>query len=236
LAIKSSWEGSRQSSLLQKFHTNYLTLSRFEEIAKSLLDFEGAKTSDLTRVAMEEGVPAIEILNRGLLPGMKKVGEQFRSGEIFLPEVLLAGKAIKEAMSLLKPAFQKEGVSRRGTFAIGTVKDDIHDIGKNLVIMMLEGNGWEVTDLGVDVPTEQFCSAVGEKAPDILGLSALLTTTITRLPEVIQALEAKGLRKKIKIMVGGAVVTQAYADKIGADGFAPNAVEAVEVAELLLNR
>lgn len=211
-------------------------MSRFDEIANSLLDFDGIRTSDLARVAIEEGVPAVEILNRGLLPGMKNVGERFRSGEIFLPEVLLAGKAIKEAMALLKPAFQREGVSRRGTFAIGTVKDDIHDIGKNLVIMMLEGNGWEVTDLGVDVPTEQFCSVVREKAPDMLGLSALLTTTVMRLQEVIHALEANGLRKKVKIMVGGAVVTQAYADKIGADGYASNAVDAVELAGLLLNR
>ena len=211
-------------------------MSRFDEIANSLLDFDGIRTSDLARVAIEEGVPAVEILNRGLLPGMKNVGERFRSGDIFLPEVLLAGKAIKEAMALLKPAFQREGVSRRGTFAIGTVKDDIHDIGKNLVIMMLEGNGWEVWDLGVDVPTEQFCSVVREKAPDMLGLSALLTTTVMRLQEVIHALEANGLRKKVKIMVGGAVVTQAYADKIGADGYAPNAVEAVELAGLLLNR
>ena len=211
-------------------------MSRFDEIANSLLDFDGIRTSDLTRVAIEEGVPAVEILNRGFLPGMKNVGERFRSGDIFLPEVLLAGKAMKEAMALLKPAFQREGVSRRGTFAIGTVKDDIHDIGKNLVIIMLEGNGWEVTDLGVDVPTEQFCSVVRDKAPDMLGLSALLTTTVMRLQEVIHALEADGLRKKVKIMVGGAVVTQAYADKIGADGYAPNAVEAVEVAELLLNR
>ena len=211
-------------------------MSRFDEIANSLLDFDGIRTSDLARVAIEEGVPAVEILNRGLLPGMKNVGERFRSGDIFLPEVLLAGKAIKEAMALLKPAFQREGVSRRGTFAIGTVKDDIHDIGKNLVIMMLEGNGWEVTDLGVDVPTEQFCSVVREKAPDMLGLSALLTTTVMRLQEVIHALEANGLRKKVKIMVGGAVVTQAYADKIGADGYASNAVDAVELAGLLLNR
>jgi 5-methyltetrahydrofolate--homocysteine methyltransferase len=207
-----------------------------DEIANSLLDFDGIRTSDWTRVAIEEGVPAVEILNRGLLPGMKNVGERFRSGDIFLPEVLLAGKAMKEAMALLKPAFQREGVSRRGTFAIGTVKDDIHDIGKNLVIIMLEGNGWEVTDLGVDVPTEEFCSVVRDKAPDMLGLSALLTTTVMRLQEVIHALEADGLRKKVKIMVGGAVVTQAYADKIGADGYAPNAVEAVELAELLLNR
>ena len=211
-------------------------MCRFDEIANSLLDFDGARTPDLTRVAMEEGVPAVEILNRGLLPGMKIVGEQFRSGEIFLPEVLLAGKAMKEAMALLRPAFQREGVPRRGTAAIGTVKDDIHDIGKNLVIMMLEGNGWEVTDLGVDVPPEQFCSAVKDRAPGILGLSALLTTTVMRLKEVIQALEANGLRKKVKVMVGGAVVTQAYADEIGADGYAPNAVEAVELAERLLKR
>ena len=211
-------------------------MSRFDEIANSLLDFGGARTSELTRVAMKEGVPAGEILKRGLLPGMKIVGEQFRNGEIYLPEVLLVGKAMKEAMALLRPAFQREGVSRRGTAAIGTVKDDIHDIGKNLVIMMLEGNGWEVTDLGVDVSTEEFCSVVRDKAPDMLGLSALLTTTVMRLKEVIDALEKNGLRKKVKIMVGGAVVTQAYADKIGADGYAPNAVEAIEVAGLLLNR
>ena len=211
-------------------------MSRLDEIGHSLLGLDPARTADLTRAAIEKGVPAGEILNRGLLPGMKVVGEQFRSGEIYLPEVLLAGKAMKEAMALLRPAFQREGVPRRGTAAIGTVKDDIHDIGKNLVIMMLEGNGWEITDLGVDVPAEQFCSAVREKAPDILGLSALLTTTVMRLKEVIDALEKNGLRKKVKIMVGGAVVTQAYADKIGADGYAPNAVEAVELAERLLKR
>jgi 5-methyltetrahydrofolate--homocysteine methyltransferase len=211
-------------------------MSRVDEIGHSLLELDPARTADLTRAAIEAGVPAVEILNHGLLPGMKVVGEQFRSGEIFLPEVLLAGKAMKEAMALLRPAFQREGVPRRGTAAIGTVKDDIHDIGKNLVIMMLEGNGWEVTDLGVDVPAEQFCSAVKEKAPDILGLSALLTTTVTRLKEVIQALEANGLRRKVKVMVGGAVVTQAFADEIGADGYAPNAVEAVDLAALLLQR
>jgi len=211
-------------------------MSRLDEIGHSLLGLDPARTADLTRAAIEKGVPAGEILNRGLLPGMKVVGEQFRSGEIYLPEVLLAGKAMKEAMALLRPAFQREGIPRRGTAAIGTVKDDIHDIGKNLVIMMLEGNGWEITDLGVDVPAEQFCSAVKEEAPDILGLSALLTTTVMRLKEVIDALEKNGLRKKVKIMVGGAVVTQAYADKIGADGYAPNAVEAVELAERLLKK
>ena len=211
-------------------------MSRFDKIAQSLLGSNVSATEDLTRAAIEDGVAALEILNQGLLPGMKIVGDRFRSGEIFLPEVLLAGKAMKGAMALLKPAFKKEGASSRGTVAIGTVKDDIHDIGKNLVIMMLEGNGWEVTDLGVDVSAEQFCSVVKEKDLDILGLSALLTTTLSRLEEVIDTLKSAGLRDKVKIMVGGALVTQEYADKIGADGFASNAVEAVDEAELLLKK
>jgi 5-methyltetrahydrofolate--homocysteine methyltransferase len=209
---------------------------KFEEIVHSLVNLDVERTEELTRAALKEGVPAIDILNQGLIPGMKIIGEGFRKGEIFLPEVLVVGKAMKGAMTLLKPAFKKEGALRRGTVAIGTVKDDIHDIGKNLVIMMLEGNGWEVTDLGVDVTTEQFCSVVREKAPDILGLSALLTATITRLNEVILALKANKLREKVKVMVGGAVVTQAYADQIGADGYAPNAVESVELAGRLLNK
>ena len=211
-------------------------MSQFDKIAQSLIGQDVFRAADLTRVAIDDGVAAIEILNQGLLPGMQIVGEKFRSGEIFLPEIFLAGKAMKGAMALLKPAFQKEGAPSRGKVAIGTVQDDIHDIGKNLVIMMLEGNGWEVTDLGVDVHTEQFCSVVREKELHILGLSALLTTTEPRLKEVIDSLEAAGLREKVKIMVGGAIVTQAFADEIGADGYAPNAVEAVELVDRLLNK
>ncbi len=211
-------------------------MSRFDEIAQSLRGTDVSRTADLTRMAMEEGLSGLEILNKGLLPGMQMIGKQFRSGEIFLPEVLFAGKAMKGAMALLKPAFQKEGAPLRGKVAIGTVKDDIHDIGKNLVIMMLEGNGWEVTDLGIDVPAEQFCSAVRENDLDILGLSALLTTTAPRLKEVIDALEAEGLREKVKVMVGGAIVTQDFADEIGADGYASNAVEVVALADRLLNK
>lgn len=211
-------------------------MSRLDEIAQSLRGTDVSRTADLTRMAMEEGLSAMDILNKGLLPGMQIIGEQFRTDEIFLPEVLFAGKAMKGAMALLKPAFQKEGTPPRGKVAIGTVKDDIHDIGKNLVIMMLEGNGWEVTDLGIDVPAERFCSAVRENDVDILGLCALLTTTEPRLKEVIDALEAEGLREKVKVMVGGAIVTQALADEIGADGYASNAVEAVALAELLLNK
>jgi len=211
-------------------------MSRFDEIAQSLRGTDVSRTADLTRMAMEEGLSGLDILNKGLLPGIQMIGKQFRSGEIFLPEVLFAGKAMKGAMALLKPAFQKEGAPLRGKVAIGTVKDDIHDIGKNLVIMMLEGNGWEVTDLGIDVPAEHFCSAVRENDLDILGLSALLTTTAPRLKEVIDALKAEGLREKVKVMVGGAIVTQDFADEIGADGYASNAVEVVALADRLLNK
>jgi 5-methyltetrahydrofolate--homocysteine methyltransferase len=208
----------------------------FEEITDSMITLDVSKTADLTRAAVENGVPAIEILNQGLLPGMKIIGDRFRSGEFFLPEVILAGRAMKAAMAHLKPAFQKEGTTIRGRVAIGTVKDDIHDIGKNLVIMMLEGNGWEVMDLGVDVDAEQFCSFVRENDLDILGLSALLTTTMPSLKEAIDALETAGLRGKVKVMVGGALVTQVYADEIGADGFAPNAVEAVALVGQLVKK
>lgn len=211
-------------------------MSQFDEFAQSIIDGDVSKAAELTRAALGAGTPAIEVLNKGLLTGMKTVGGRFRSGEFFLPEVLLAGEAMKAAMAALRPALQKEGALSRGKVAIGTVKDDIHDIGKNLVIMMLQGNGWEVTDLGIDVPTEQFVSVVRETELDILGMSALLTTTIPRLKEAIDALKAAGLRDKVKIMVGGVPVTQEFADAIGADGYAPNAVEAVDRAALLVRR
>ncbi len=211
-------------------------MPNFNEIAQALVSGNSSEIEGLVRIALETGSPAGEILNKGLIQGMKLVGEQFRKGELFLPEVLLAGETMKSAMAVLKPALQRSGTPNRGRFAIGTVKSDIHDIGKNLVIMMFEGNGWEVTDLGIDVPTEQFVSVVRDERPDILGLSALLTTTIPRLEEVIRSLEAAGLRNKVKVMVGGVAVTQDYANEIGADGYAPNAIEAVEQAELILKK
>lgn len=211
-------------------------MSTFDEITQSLIGLDVSKTEKLTTEAIEEGVPAIEILNQGLLPGMKIIGDRFASGEFFLPELILAGRAMKAAMAHLRPVFQKQGTIIRGKVALGTVKDDIHDIGKNLVLMMLEGNGWDVIDLGVDVETEQLCSFVKENDLDIIGLSALLTTTIPRLKETIDALEKAGLREKVKIMVGGALVTQAYADEIGADGYASNAAEAVALAGQLVNK
>jgi 5-methyltetrahydrofolate--homocysteine methyltransferase len=209
-------------------------MSLFDEIAQSLVGLDVAKTADLTKEALEQGEPALEVLNQGLLPAMKIIGDRFQSGEFFLPELILAGRAMQAAMAYLKPAFQREGTTIRGTVAIGTVKEDIHDIGKNLVLMMLEGNGWDVVDLGVDVEPEQFCAYVKEHNPDIIGLSALLTTTIPSLKQTMEALETAGLRQKVKVMVGGALVTKDYADEIGADGYADNAAEAVGLAEQLL--
>ncbi len=208
----------------------------FDEIANSLVQGDESRAVDLTKEGLEARIPPIDILNKGFMAGMKIIGEQFRSGEFYLPEVLLAGEAMKAGMAVLKSAWQEEGVPSRGKVAIGTVEGDVHDIGKNLVIMMLEGNGWSMTDLGVDLSAEKFCSLVKEMEPDILGLSALLTTTVPRLKEVIDALKAAGLRNRVKVMVGGVAVTQEYADEIGADGYAVNAVEAVDEAALLLKR
>lgn len=206
----------------------------FDELANSLVQGDVSRAAELAEAGLNAGIPAIEILNKGLMEGIKVVGKRFRSGEIFLPEVLLSGEAMKAGMAVLKPVWLKEGVPSRGKVAIGTVEGDVHDIGKNIVLMMLEGNGWSVTDLGVDIPAEKFCSVVKETDLDILGLSALLTTTIPRLKEVIDALKAAGLRNKVKIMVGGVAVTQQYADEIGTDSYAANAVEAVDKAALLL--
>ena len=209
-------------------------MSLFDEITQSLIGLDVSKTAGLTKEALEQGEPALEVLNQGLLPAMKIIGDRFQSGEFFLPELILAGRAMQAAMAFLKPAFQREGTKIQGTVAIGTVKEDIHDIGKNLVLMMLEGNGWDVVDLGVDVEPEQFCAYVKENDPDIIGLSALLTTTMPRLKEIMDALQNAGLREKTKVMVGGALVTQTYAEEIGADGYAANAAEAVGLANQLL--
>lgn len=209
-------------------------MSKCDEITQSLIGLDVSKTADLTKEALEQGEQALDVLNQGLLPAMKIIGDRFQSGEFFLPELILAGRAMQAAMEYLKPAFQREGKTIRGKVAIGTVKEDIHDIGKNLVLMMLEGNGWDVIDLGVDVAPEQFCDYVKEHEPDIIGLSALLTTTIPSLKDTMEALETAGLREKVKVMVGGALVTKEYAEEIGADGYADNAAEAVGLAEQLL--
>jgi len=211
-------------------------MADLSEIAESLVERDIAKTEELTKAAIDANIPAEEILNKDVVAGMQVVGEQFGGGEIFLPELLMAGEAAKAAMKLLRPLLTKqEGVTGyTGKAAIGTVQGDVHDIGKNIVLMMLESNGWDVTDLGVDVAPEEFCTAVKENDFQILGLSALLTVTMPAQGQTIEALKAAGLRGKVKVVIGGAMCTQRWADQIGADYYASDAAEAVEKFRLLI--
>jgi len=206
------------------------------EIARSLVAGNADKADELTRAAIDANLPAAEILSKGLVAGIQVVGEQFEKGEIFLPELLMSGEAMKAALNWLRPLLAgQEGVTGyTGKVAIGAVQGDIHDIGKNILVMMLEGNGWEVTDLGIDVSPEEFCRAVRENDLQILGLSALLTVTMPNQARTIEALKAAGLRDKVKVAIGGAVCSQRYADQIGADCYAADAVEAVKKFKLLL--
>ncbi|HEX16246.1 MAG TPA: cobalamin-binding protein, partial [Deltaproteobacteria bacterium] len=173
-------------------------------------------------------------LNEALIPAMEIVGREYEEGERYVPEMLISAEAMKAAMGVLRPRLVETGVRLKGKVVIGTVEGDLHDIGKNLVAMMLEGAGFEVIDLGVEVTAERFVQAVREHKPDVLGMSALLTTTMIHMPEVIEALKEAGLREEVKVIVGGAPVTQEYAEKIGADGYAPDAASAVEVVKRLL--
>ena len=183
-----------------------------------------------TKQALDEGLDAEEILNKGLMPGMDHVGVEFKAGNMFVPEVLRSAKAMQESMELLRPLLAESGAETAGKVVLGTVKGDLHDIGKNLVGMMCEGAGFEIVDLGKDVEPETFVAAVKEHKPTILGMSALLTTTMRAMERTIKALEEAGVRDTVKIMIGGAPVTQDFADQIGADGYAANAASASEIA------
>lgn len=211
-------------------------MSDLNAIKASIINGDLDQAAELAQAALDAGTSAREILDGGLVPALNEVGRRFQEGEFFFPELLVAGEATKMAMERLKPALTQSGTPSVGKYVIGTVKGDIHDIGKNIVVMMLEGNGWEVTDLGTDVSAEQFCQAIREDGYKILGLSALLTTTIPRLAETIDALKEGGLRDKVKVMVGGVSVNQEYADKIGADAYGRNAFEAVNKARELAEK
>ena len=194
-------------------------------------DAEGVKNS--VQEAVDRGVDADTILNDGLISGMDIVGERMQTGEMFIPEVLMAAKSMSEAVEILKPFLKDGGRNKAGHMVIGTVKGDLHDIGKNLVTMMVESAGFEVTDLGVDVAPETFVDAVREKNPNIVALSALLTTTMPMMQQTVDALAESGVRDQIKIIVGGAPVTQEFADRIGADGYAADAGGAGKLAKSL---
>lgn len=204
------------------------------QISESLIagNIDAVKT--LTQQAVDAGYPAQDILEKALLPGMDVVGQRFKAFEMFIPEVLRSAKAMHGAMSILRPLLIESGAPLIGTLVIGTVQGDLHDIGKNLVAMLFEGAGFNVVDLGADVPAETFVQAIRDHQATVVGLSALLTTTMPRMVEVIQAIAAAGLRDQVRIMIGGAPVTPDFAIQIGADGFAPNATAAVEKAKSLI--
>ena len=209
-------------------------MSVLSEINRGLIKGNEDVVVELVEKALDDNTPAKEILDKGIIPGLRQVGDLFEKGEYFLPELIVSGEAATKALELLQPILEKSGTASKGKFAIGTVQGDIHDIGKNIVIMMLKGSGWEVTDLGVDVSPEDFCSAVAEGDFQILGLSSLLTMTMPTTVRTIKALKAAGLRSKVKIMVGGAPTTKQWADEIGADGWADGAPNAVNTAAALI--
>ena len=205
-----------------------------EELKRAVLSGDDERAAELTKKALEEGIEPGKVLNEALIPAMEIVGREYEEGERYVPEMLISAEAMKAAMEVLRPRLMETGVRLKGKVVIGTVEGDLHDIGKNLVAMMLEGAGFEVIDLGVEVTAERFIQAVREHKPDVLGMSALLTTTMIHMPEVIEALKEAGLREEVKVIVGGAPVTQEYAEKIGADGYAPDAASAVAVVKKLL--
>ena len=205
-----------------------------KQMAEAIYNGDAAKTAELTKAALSAGMTPGQVLNEGLIEGMNAVGKDFRDGVLFVPEVLIAARAMQAGMNILKPLLAAADIQPIGKFAIGTVKGDLHDIGKNLVSMMMEGAGFEVINLGTDVPADKFVAAVKEHGATVLGMSALLTTTMVEMKGVIEALEEAGLRGKVKILIGGAPVTQKFSDEIKADGYAANASAAVEKAKALL--
>jgi 5-methyltetrahydrofolate--homocysteine methyltransferase len=208
--------------------------SILERIASNLYDGEDEMVAALVQEALDQGLTPKDILDGGLIAGMDEVGRDFKNDELFVPEVLIAARAMRAGMKVLRPLLTESDTPSMGKYLIGTVKGDLHDIGKNLVKMMLEGAGFETIDLGTDVGPADFVAAVREHQPDLLGMSALLTTTMTQMKNTIEVLEEAGLRDSVKIMVGGAPVTAAFAERIGADAYAPDAASAVDAARDLV--
>ena len=204
------------------------------QLYDAILTGNARKAEEITKAALAADVNPSDLLGKYMIPAMDEVGKRFECNEYFVPELLIAARAMKTALQLLTPKLAAAGAKAAGRVVIGTVQGDLHDIGKNLVASMLEGGGFKVTDLGVDVPPERFVEAAKERDGTIIALSALLTTTMTMMKNVIQALEKAGIRKKTKVMIGGAPITQQFADEIGADGFSDNASTAVALARKLV--
>ena len=205
----------------EKFHTA-LSQGKMDEV------------KNLTQAALGAGEKPEVILKDGLIASMERIGVRFKNGEIYIPEVLIAARAMHAGMAVLKPILSKAGASLGAKVIIGTVKGDLHDIGKNLVVMMLEGGGFEVVDMGIDVPPEKFVAAIKQHQPRVVGMSALLTTTMREMKNTIDAIVEAGLRKQVKAVIGGAPVTEKYAKEIGADGYAADAASAVDLVKSLV--
>ena len=205
----------------EKFHTA-LSQGKMDEV------------KNLTQAALGAGEKPEVVLKDGLIASMERIGVRFKNGEIYIPEVLIAARAMHAGMAVLKPILSKAGASLGAKVIIGTVKGDLHDIGKNLVVMMLEGGGFEVVDMGIDVPPEKFVAAIKQHQPRVVGMSALLTTTMREMKNTIDAIVEAGLRKQVKAVIGGAPVTEKYAKEIGADGYAADAASAVDLVKSLV--
>jgi corrinoid protein of di/trimethylamine methyltransferase len=214
----------------------FMSKELFEAMAQTVIDGEDEEAARLAQQAIEKGIELLEAINEGFVAGLDEVGQQFGCGEMFLPDLVLAAEAMKAAMAVLEPELNRRGAARQmlGTVVIGTVEGDIHDIGKTLVATMLSASGFKVYDLGVDVSIQSFVDKAGEVEANLIGLSALLTTTMVKQKVLIEALEEAGLRSKIKVLVGGAPVTRSWADEIGADGYSEDAIGAVAVARELV--
>ncbi|OVE74228.1 methyltransferase [bacterium B17] len=209
-------------------------MSVLEEMADMLMKGKANEVKDLVSKAIDEGIEPGTVLNDGLLAGMNVIGGRFKRNEVYVPEVLIAARAMKSGMEILQPKLSEAGVEAKGTAVIGTVKGDLHDIGKNLVCMMLEGAGFKVVDIGIDVEDQKFIDAAKEANATVIGVSALLTTTMTNMKSVVELIKSSDIANDVKVMVGGAPVTQAFADEIGADGYAADAASAAELATSLL--
>jgi 5-methyltetrahydrofolate--homocysteine methyltransferase len=206
-----------------------------ESLKTGVIKGKSADVERLTKEALNSGIKPQEILKNALIPAMGIVGNKMKNNEFFIPEVLIAAKAMKSSMVILKPLLADKDFGSEGKVLLGTVKGDLHDIGKNLVMMMFEGAGFKVVDLGTDVSPEKFVNAVKSENPDIVGMSALLTTTMPSIKKTLEALKEAGLRNKVKVLVGGAPITQEYANEVGADGYASDAPSAVDKAKQLLH-
>ena len=207
-----------------------------KEITVNVEKGDSATVKELTKTALSQKIAAEEILNDGLVKGMDVIGIKFKKNEIFIPEVLIATRAMKAGMDIIRPYFTEEKNESKGKIVIGTVKGDLHDIGKKIVCMILESEGFEVVDIGIDVPKEKFLTSIKKENPDIIGMSALLTTTMAYMREVIEAVEKAKLKQNVKIIIGGAPITQSFADEIKVDGYAPDGVSAVELVKNLLKK